>query len=288
MTKKLAELARKKLEREEKILKRRELSEKRALAMHKARIQSTDSLHSATKLNKYYVGCSGWFYWKWWGKFYPQKMQPQTWFSHYQHSFDTVELNAPFYTWPTVATVKSWQRQLQDKDFIYTIKVPELITHVKKFKNTKTLIKDFQYLDSLLYPNMGCFLFQFPPSFKYTLARLKNIVTQLNPDFKNVEEFRHASWWNDKVFSAFKADKIIFCSCSSPKLPETLIKTADDIYVRFHGKTKMYRHDYSSEELEIWAKKIKKSKARTAWIYFNNDYECHAVKNAKELMQLLK
>jgi uncharacterized protein YecE (DUF72 family) len=39
----------------------------------------------------------------------------------------TVELNAPFYGWPTVATVKTWLRQAQE-DFVYTIKVSELIT----------------------------------------------------------------------------------------------------------------------------------------------------------------
>jgi uncharacterized protein YecE (DUF72 family) len=258
--------------------------------MHKFRIQSQIStdLHAQRKLNKFYVGCSGWFYWKWWGKFYPEKMQPKDWFSHYQQSFDTVELNAPFYTWPTVSTVKTWKRQLLDETFIYTVKVPELITHVKQFKNTQTLVKDFQSVDFLLGTNMGCFLFQLPPSYKYTHARLKNIIKQLNPYLKNVVEFRHESWWNDVVFSEFKSNNIIFCSCSSPKLSEKLIKTADDIYIRFHGKAKMYKYEYSLAELEVWAKKIKNSNAKTAWIYFNNDYDCHAITNAKQLIQLLE
>jgi uncharacterized protein YecE (DUF72 family) len=28
------------------------------------------------------------------------------WFAHYAKCFNTVELNAPFYAWPTVSTVK--------------------------------------------------------------------------------------------------------------------------------------------------------------------------------------
>ena len=42
---------------------------------------------------------------------------------------------------------------------------------------------------------MGCFLFQLPPSFHYTPERLKNILKQLEPNRRNVVEFRHASWW---------------------------------------------------------------------------------------------
>lgn len=273
-----------------KILKRRELSVKRAASMHKLRMQANDTIATAAKkkLKKYYIGCSGWFYWDWRGKFYPQELKTNHWFAHYQQSFNTVELNAPFYTWPTIATVKAWKRQAVKKDFIYTVKVPELITHVKQFKNTSTLIKDFQYIDTVLPPHMGCFLFQFPPSYKYSKARLHNILRQLNPQLRNVIEFRHESWWTDSVFKAFTENNIIFCSCSSPKLPDELIKTSDDVYIRLHGKAKMYRYNYSQPELEIWSKRIKASKAKTTWVYFNNDFDCHSINNAKHLIQLLK
>ena len=48
-----------------------------------------------------------------------------------------------------------------------------------------------------------------------------------------------------------------FCSCSGPKLPDDLIRTADEVYVRLHGPKRWYRHDYSEEELIEWAEKIK-------------------------------
>ena len=56
------------------------------------------------------------------------------------------------------------------------------------------------------------FLFQLPPSYHYTPARLKTIVSQLDSGRRNVVEFRHSSWWNEKVYSAFKAHGVIFCS----------------------------------------------------------------------------
>jgi uncharacterized protein YecE (DUF72 family) len=234
-----------------------------------------------------HIGCSGWFYWHWRGGFYPEELPTNQWFHYYASHFDTVELNAPFYSWPTVATVKSWLRQIGRKKFIYTVKVSELITHTKRFRGTKELIRDFGYIADILGPRMGCFLFQLPPSFHYTPARLKNILAQLDPARRNVVEFRHKSWWNEKVYAAFTKTGTIFCSCSGPKLPDELIKTADDIYVRFHGKAKWYRHNYTTEELAVWAKKIKQSGASRVWAYFNNDRDGYAIDNAKQLLRLI-
>jgi uncharacterized protein YecE (DUF72 family) len=139
----------------------------------------------------------------------------------------------------------------------------------------------------LLGPSMGCFLFQLPPSFHYTPARLKAIVSQLDPARRNVVEFRHQSWWNSKVFAAFRKAGIIFCSCSGPKLPDELVKTADDIYIRFHGKTKWYQHDYGEAELECWKDRISGCGTRRVWAYFNNDRDAHALKNAEAFLHIL-
>ena len=76
-----------------------------------------------------HVGCSGWFYWHWRGCFYPADLPTRDWFKHYVARFKTVELNAPFYSWPTVAAVQSWTRQIGRRHFIYTVKASELITH---------------------------------------------------------------------------------------------------------------------------------------------------------------
>jgi uncharacterized protein YecE (DUF72 family) len=149
-------------------------------------------------------------------------------------------------------------------------------------------VKDFEYIAELLSPKLGCFLYQLPPSFKYTAARLKNILSQLDLTQRNVIEFRHRSWWNETVYKAFHQAGVIFCSSSTPKLPDELIKTTDEVYIRFHGKAKMYRYDYSKEELAVWVKRIQKSKAKRVWAYFNNDYDGFAIKNAKEFIKLLK
>lgn len=146
--------------------KQRQANAGRARKMHLARVGTEKTGGSLPptaqdeKGSKLYVGCSGWFYWHWRGAFYPADLPTSRWFVHYAGRFKTVELNAPFYSWPTVSTVKSWIRQAGRRHFIYTVKVCELITHIKRFAGTKTLVRDFGLIADLLGPRMGCFLFQ--------------------------------------------------------------------------------------------------------------------------------
>lgn len=268
--------------------KERQLTILRAEKMHKLRIQANTELPVEQELPQINIGCSGWFYWHLRGVFYPRSLPTKDWFAHYAKTFKTVELNAPFYSWPTLGTVRQWLRQAGYDDFIYTVKVSELITHIKKFRQTKHLIRDFGYIATLLGTRMGCFLFQMPPSYHYTPARLKSIISQLNLKQRNVVEFRHESWWNDKVYKDFKKVGIIFCSVSAPGLPDELIKTADEIYIRFHGKEKWFRHDYSKKELKIWVDRMEECEPKRIWVYFNNDYNGYAVENAKMLKKLMK
>jgi uncharacterized protein YecE (DUF72 family) len=288
------------LTREERRLRRQARREKqrkdnigRAAKMHAARLmmEKDGSRARGPELQeeaRIHVGCSGWFYWKWRGLFYPAELPTDKWFAYYAKRFDTVEINASFYSWPTVANVNAWRRQAGKRRFVYTVKVCELVTHIKKFSGTKTLVEDFGMIADILGERMGCFLFQLPPSFHYSKARLNMVLRQLDPDRRNVVEFRHASWWNETVYSAFRDTGTIFCSCSGPRLPDVLVRTADDVYLRLHGPERWYRHDYSKEELADWARRIKASGAKRAWIYFNNDYAAQAPKNARALRRVLQ
>jgi len=239
------------------------------------------------KTRRIRIGCSGWYYWHWKGAVYPAGLPTSQWFGHYQRTFDTVELNAPFYHWPQPATVQNWARQATP-GFQYSIKVNRRITHLKRFNGTRKLVREFCQLADVLSGHMGCFLFQLPPSFYYTPARLHVIVSQLDSHRRNAVEFRHASWWNDEVFTAFQDAGLLFCSVSAPQLPDSVIKTADAIYVRFHGAKQWYRHDYSDAELKVWVKKIHASRAKEIWAYFNNDFQGYAFRNAQTLRRLLR
>jgi uncharacterized protein YecE (DUF72 family) len=280
--------------REARRAKQREQNVVRAQKMHDARIARDNEAASdpsgsiSSPRGKYFVGCSGWYYWHWRDCFYPPGSSSSKWFAHYAKHFKTVELNAPFYSWPTLGTVQTWNRQCLGRSFVYTVKVNELITHTKRFSRCKELVRDFGLIADLLGRRFGCFLFQLPPSFRYSKPALERVLNALDPSRRNVIEFRHRSWWNDRVFNGFEKSGTVFCSTSGPRLPDEVVKTADDIYIRFHGTKRWYRHDYTPEELAVWTQRIRASGAKRVWAYFNNDREGFAINNAKELLQQLK
>jgi uncharacterized protein YecE (DUF72 family) len=179
------------------------------------------------------------------------------------------EINASFYSWPTVANVRAWRRQPGKRPFVYTVKAAKSLPTLKN--SSKTLIQDFGMIADILGDLIGCFLFQLPPSYRYTKARLSSILSQLDPTRRNVVEFRHPSSWNDAVDSAFGESGTIYCSCSGPKLSDKLVRTVDGVYLRMHGPDRWYRHNYSSDELSAWRDRIIASGAKRVWVYFNND-----------------
>ena len=89
---------------EERREKQGENNVKRAAKMHAACLKSETNIAKPVADHKQaaFVGCSGWRYWKWRGSFY-EGVPQNGWFGHYLKRFDTVEINASFYSWPTVA-----------------------------------------------------------------------------------------------------------------------------------------------------------------------------------------
>ncbi|MBI2930070.1 MAG: DUF72 domain-containing protein [Planctomycetes bacterium] len=237
---------------------------------------------------EYWIGCSGWLYRDWRGRFYPKTLPQKRWFrDHYARRFRTVELNVTFYRFPTPAMARSWYAQAP-AGFRFSLKVHRLITHLKRFRGTARLLRDFYAVGEALEDKMGCFLFQLPARTVYTPENLRRILDGLHAGRRNVVEFRHRSWWIPEVTAAFRRTRTVFCTVSSPGLPDDLVRTSDSVYLRFHGRTQWYRHDYSHEELTAWAGRIRDSGAREAWAYFNNDAEARAPVNAAGLAGLLK
>ncbi|WP_457621557.1 DUF72 domain-containing protein [Persephonella sp.] len=238
-------------------------------------------------LSKFYVGCSGYFYWDWKGKFYPSEIKPSEWFDYYSRYFNTVEINSTFYNFPDKKKLKNWYRKAPE-GFIFSVKVHRSITHLKKFKDTKKILDDFYaVVGSSLKNRLGAVLFQLPPSYKYSDDNLERIICQLDKNFLNVIEFRDKSWWNEDVYNTLSKHSIVFCNVSAPDLPENLIKTGSAFYLRFHGKNNWYRYYYSDDELRLWAERILKIKSELYFIYFNNDFNAYAPENALKLKTLI-
>jgi uncharacterized protein YecE (DUF72 family) len=77
---------------------------------------------------------------------------------------------------------------------------------------------------------------------------------------------------------------------SAAVAPQPAVRTTDLVYLRFHGLgDEQYRHDYTDAELRPWVEEIRAAleAGATAHVYFNNDYDGHAVTNAKRFSELL-
>jgi len=235
---------------------------------------------------KVHIGCSGYYYRHWQGLWYPADISASRWFSFYAAHFDTLEINASFYRFPTASAVARWRAQAPD-GFIYTIKAPRLITHRRRFRNCDAQIAVFYRTLSVLGEKLGCVLFQMPPSLHYTPEALERVLSGLDSGFRNVVEFRHQSWWNDTAISAIAGAGAIFCSVHAPGLPDDIICPDGRIYLRLHG-VPWYRQDYSEAELAAWAARIRESRGREIWAYFNNDDQAHAPFNALIFRDMLQ
>jgi uncharacterized protein YecE (DUF72 family) len=234
-----------------------------------------------------HLGTSGWSYSDWRGKFYPEEMAQREWLPYYAQHFSTVEINMTFYRFPRPETLRGWLDKTPP-GFALTLKANRQITHLKKIKGVKSQVRYFYFLADSLRERLGCILFQLPPSLTFDLDLLKDFLLTLSPQYKNVIEFRHESWYREEVYELLRAHNVIFCVVSAPELPDHIVETSEISYFRFHGRIGWYKYNYSDEELEKWSEAIKKTKAKECYIYFNNDYQAYAVWNCKKLSKLLQ
>ena len=72
-------------------------------------------------------------------------------------------------------------------------------------------------------------------------------------------------------------------------MPVVLETTAPFTYIRMHGASSLYGSNYSRKELAKWAGHIEKflKEDLDVYIYFNNDANAYAVKNALALKKML-
>ena len=231
-------------------------------------------------MSEIYPGCSSYYNRQWEGIFYPEGMPTKEWFAYYCTQFNTYELNASFYKFPTTRSLQTWYRKSPD-GFRYSIKAPKIITHTKKFVGCEMELAEFYTAcETGLKDKLACALFQLPPSYQYSPERLELIVGSVNAHFSNAIEFRHASWWTDEVFQAFRQRKLIFCSVNYPGLPAEIIATTPTAYVRLHGTPRLFYSEYGDEDLRNMMQQLGRLKLNDAFVYFNNTASPAGILNA--------
>ncbi|MDQ3021196.1 MAG: DUF72 domain-containing protein [Bacteroidota bacterium] len=196
------------------------------------------------------IGCSGIYFPEWKNKFYPEGLSKNIWFEYYCEHFNTLESNITFYRFPKFEFLQNCYKKSPSK-FLFSVKAPRLLTHYKKFSGSERLLLDFyKSIHYGLKEKLDCVLFQMPSQLVYDENKLSQIIKSLDTLFLYVIEFRHESWWNEKVYNELGKNKISFCSVSHPKLPDEVIKNNSVMYFRFHGVPKLYVSEYKKNYLK--------------------------------------
>lgn len=271
------------------------------------------------------VGCSGWSYDDWVGRFYPVNLakKKEEWLRYYAQYFNTVEINSTFYRPPNEFIVNGWIKKGQGlKDFEYSVKMPSLITHdaLVKQEGSRAGIAATAFEASCIRPLaennlLGAGLLQLSPFFHNDDASrkaLRETLEALDTDkYRYAVEFRHRSWLDDakgkldpraaELLASFNVANVLV---DGPGFPLVRDCTANHAYLRFHGRNydiwydedkeddprhNRYDYLYTEDELKQWSEAISRLKGlmKQVRVYFNNNGKAKGTRNAFQLMTML-
>jgi uncharacterized protein YecE (DUF72 family) len=238
------------------------------------------------------VGCSGWNYDHWReGVFYPSRCPPSRWLSFYAEHFDTVEVNSTFYRLPRRDAVARWVEQTPPS-FLFAAKVSRYLTHVKRLRDIEVHLPLLLERISALADasRLGPLLWQLPPTFARDDDRLAQALAAFPQDLRHAIEFRHESWFAPRPLELLANHDVALVVGDRPGAvgPERPEPTTDFAFVRFHHGRRGRRGNYSDAELADWAHTLRTwAKRGDVWVYFNNDWEGFAPRNALTIRGLL-
>lgn len=240
-------------------------------------------------MTRYHIGTSGWHYADWRDRFYPEKLSKSRWLDFYSRHFPTVEVNNSFYRLPSEAAFTGWYGA-SPEEFTFAVKVSRFITHIKRLKECDEPVNNFMSRATLLKEKLGPLLYQLPPSLHRDDDRLAAFLSILPKGLKHVIEFRHASWLDEGVFAILREYDAGLCVFDMPEITCPLLSTSGFAYIRFHGSDSLYAGCYTDEELAEYASKIKEMAGTLdeVYIYFNNDIQGFALRNAETIRGYLE
>ena len=252
-----------------------------------------------------YVGTSGYYYEDWRTVFYPSDLPANQMLEFYAQYFSIVEINATYYTIPGFQTFARMAERTPD-NFLFIVKTNQETTHRRK-ENKESLSKLTESIRPLIESNkFEGYLAQFPYSFKNSEKNRKYLVETKKIIGNNslFVEFRNDTWLKSQLSDFLRSNDIGYVNVDQPDLkgllPPQDIVTSDSGYLRLHGRNKedwwqgkgsaRYDYEYTEEELKEWLTNISNILRKTykTYIFFNNHPNGQAIKNAKQMIEILK
>jgi len=231
------------------------------------------------------IGISGWRYGPWRKDFYPAGLRQDDELAFASRAVNSIEINGSFYALQTPERYCQWRDQTPD-DFVFSVKAPRYITHVRRLKEIDEALANFFASGPLLLGDkLGPFLWQFPPTLKFDAQRFSDFLDKLPKDRKaaracakqaderlqgnagtairgnarlrHAVEIRHPSFLCDSFIALLRKHKVaLVVADSAGKWPYVEDVTADFIYMRLHGDVELYSSGYTARALRRWRMRI--------------------------------
>lgn len=154
----------------------------------------------AVNTPQFYVGCAKWGRKEWVNMIYPPKTKEANFLDEYVKHFNSIELNAVFYSLPKPEQIRKWKEKaaLNSKNgFLFCPKFSQTITHIKRLKGAEEATDLFLSGISEFGDYLGpCFLQMgdnFGPKNKEVLA---SFLTYLPTDLGVFVELRNTEWFS--------------------------------------------------------------------------------------------
>ena len=215
------------------------------------------------------IGTSGYSYKEWKGTFYPDDLPAAKMLSFYAQHFRTVEINNTFYRMPEAKTLEKWESEVPD-GFVFILKAPQRITHQKKLADVADDIRQFYEAAAALKSKLGPVLFQLPPFARKDAGKLRDFVRRLPPDSRAAFEFRHASWFDEEIFSILRDRDAALCAADTDDVADpdsVLVPTSSWGYLRLR------RTEYNDADLTAWARRVGNQSWTDAYVFFKHEDE---------------
>jgi len=215
-----------------------------------------------------FIGTSGWAYPSWKPGFYPEKLAQTKFLTYYATQLNTVEVNLTFRQLLKDTTAQKWIEQTP-QEFRFTIKAHQVITHIKRLKNSEEFLQRFiSTIEPLSQAGkIGCVLFQLPPNLKADPKLLQDFLPAIPRGVKAAFEFRHESWFADDIFSCLKQHNRALCVAETEERGTPDVVTADFCYYRYR------KPEYTPEDRQAMLRRMQEhlSNGRDSYAYFKHE-----------------
>jgi uncharacterized protein YecE (DUF72 family) len=243
-----------------------------------------------------HIGTMGWSYNFWKGNFYPETLAAKEFLAYYAKQFNTVEVDSTFYRIPRRQSVIDWKEQTP-LGFLFSLKFPQIITHVKMLENCQEETSVFLERVALLKEKLGVLVLQFPYTFRNEhVPLLHEFLNNLPKEHRYVVEVRNKKLLNDSFYSMLKDKNVALAWVDSPFMPVINEVTSDFIYVRWEGDRRHVKgtlgriEEDKASKIKQWADKIKPFLENQigAFGYFSKYYSGHPPSDAHEFLKGFK